>query len=255
MNKLKKIDEIRNKLKSQKISIGSWMQIDDENVAEIIGDANYDWVAVDLEHGLFDYSNLPNIFRALEIGNTLPIARVSSSDYRDIKLPLEAGAAGIIIPMIENLSQVQLALKNICWPPRGIRGVGFSRSNLYGKYLKEYTELAQKPLVIIQIENQNAVNNLEEILSFSKIDAVLIGPYDLSASVGKLGDFQNIKYKNSYDKIIRLCKNFKVPYGIHIVEPNIELLNSAIKSGQQFLPYSIDSVFMNNSFNNPLKKK
>ena len=112
MDKIKKLKEIRNKLKNKKPTIGSWMQICDPDVAEIFGYSGYDWIAIDLEHGLFDKKSLSNIFRSLEIGGTLPLARVESSNFKDLKYPMEAGAAGVIVPMIKDVEEVKYVVDN-----------------------------------------------------------------------------------------------------------------------------------------------
>ena len=138
MNRLKKINEIRNKLAKNGHSIGSWMQIPSSSISEIMGDAGFDWIAVDLEHGSISNAQLPNIFRALELGNTLPIVRLSQASPKDCKLALDAGAGGVIVPMVENAEQLSLMRDACYWPPRGSRGVGFSRANLFGKYFQDY---------------------------------------------------------------------------------------------------------------------
>ena len=252
MNKIKKLKEIRNKLKNKKPSIGSWMQICDSDVAEIFGFAGYDWIAIDLEHGLFDKKYLSNIFRSLELGNTLPLARVESSNFKDLKYPMEAGAAGVIVPMIKDTNEVKYVVDNVKWPPAGSRGVGFSRANLYGKKFNNYSKLAIDPFVVIQIENIQAVNNLESILNNVRVDAVLIGPYDLSASLGKVGQFKSKTFLNTINEITKICKKNEVPYGSHIISPEKKLLTKSIKSGNLFIPYSIDTVIMNKYFTNPI---
>ena len=100
-------------------------------------------------------------------------------------------AGGIIVPMIESAKQLE-SIRDFCrWPPAGNRGVGYSRANLFGKYFDEYRKEAQCPLLVSQIENISAVNNLDEILKVDGLDAIMIGPYDLSASMGITGEFDN----------------------------------------------------------------
>ena len=107
MNKLNKINQIRETLRNGKYSIGSWIQIPHSSIAEILGQAGYDWVAVDLEHGSISPHELPDLFRALELGNTLPLARLAQGKLKDCKQALDAGAAGLIIPMIESAKQLK----------------------------------------------------------------------------------------------------------------------------------------------------
>jgi 2-dehydro-3-deoxyglucarate aldolase len=252
-NRASKILEIRTKFQSGIASIGSWMQIPSTSIAEIMGDAGYDWIAVDLEHGSMSTSQLPDLFRAIELGGTLPIARLAHGHLKDAKDALDAGAAGIIIPMIETAEQLQSIIQYACWPPEGIRGVGFSRANLFGKYFAEYREEARKTLIIAQIEHINAVNNLEKILKVPGLDGIIIGPYDLSASMNITGEFDNPIFSEAFNKILKVCSKLKKVAGVHIVQPNPVELEKRINEGFQFIAYSIDSVFINESCVNPIK--
>ena len=250
-NRGTKILEIRSKLQNGIPSIGSWMQIPSSSVAEIMGDAGYDWIAVDLEHGSMSTSQLPDLFRAIELGGTLPLARLAHGHLKDAKDALDAGAGGIIIPMIETAEQLESIIQYACWPPEGLRGVGFSRANLYGKYFNDYGEEARKPIIIAQIEHINAVNNIDEILKVKGLDAILIGPYDLSASMNLIGDFDNLAFKIALQKVLEACLRLKVAAGIHIVQANPSDLEKKIKEGFKFIAYSIDAVFINLSCLNP----
>ena len=158
------IEQIRQKFINDRPSIGTWQQIPNSSISEILGQAGYDWVALDMEHGSMCVHQLPDIFRALELGGTLPLVRVASSDAMQCKQALDAGAGGIIVPMIETAEEVRLAQQACCWPPTGNRGVAFSRANLYGKHFDSYKEEAQEPLFVVMIENTKAVENIDEIL-------------------------------------------------------------------------------------------
>jgi len=244
MNRLKSIADIRKKLSCGGISIGSWMQIPHPSVAEIMGDAGYDWVAVDLEHGSISVSQLPDLFRALELGNTLPLARLARGHPKDCKQALDAGAGGVIVPMVESAEQLKATIEQCGWPPVGQRGVGFSRANLFGKYFEGYKNEAQAPIVVAQIEHIRGVEELEHILKVPGLDAILIGPYDLSASMGLTGQFEAPEYLDILLKIKKLSQKFNIPSGIHVVQPDLRELKAKISEGYQFIAYSIDSVFL-----------
>jgi len=159
MDRIKKINQIRKILHSDKYTLGSWIQIPHSAIAEIMGQSGYDWVAVDLEHGAISIHQLPDLFRSLELGNTLPLARLAQGSPKDCKQALDAGAGGVIVPMIENAKQLKLIRDACCWPPAGNRGVGFSRANLFGKYFDAYSQEAQSPILVAMIENIEAVND------------------------------------------------------------------------------------------------
>ena len=251
MNRLKHIKLIRDKLSSGGCSVGSWIQIPHASIAEIMGQSNYDWVAVDMEHGAVTVSQLPDLFRALEIGDTLPLVRLAQGGVKECKQALDAGAGGVIVPMVESADQVEDIKQSICWPPTGARGVAFSRANLFGKYFDSYVEEAQQPLLIIMIESKKAVDNLEAILSVKGIDAVLIGPYDLSASMGLTAQFDESKFKIVIESILMTCKKHKIPCGDHLVAPSLSALKERIDNGYNFIAYSMDSVFLNHSSQKP----
>lgn len=244
MNRLNAIQAIRAKLHNGGHSVGSWMQIPHSSVAEIMGQAGYDWVAVDMEHGAIAVHQLPDLFRALELGNTLPLARIAHGQPKDCKQALDAGAGGVIAPMIESAEQL-IAVRDACrWPPSGTRGVGFSRANLFGKHFEEYREEAQAPLLVAMIEHHCAVEKLDSILSVDGLDAILVGPYDLSASMGLTAQFDHPKFCETMNKITTLAVENKIPAGIHVVAPSQEELRVRLAEGFRFVAYSIDAVML-----------
>lgn len=244
---------IRDLLQSGRTTIGSWMQLPSASVAEIMGRAGFDWVAVDLEHGSFAIESLPDICRALELGGTVPFARVAQNACKDIKQAIEAGARGIIIPMIENRQEMEQAVAWAKYPPAGKRGVGYSRANLFGKRFKDYFSSFNEDLVIVaQIESIGAVNALDEILAVPGVDAMIIGPYDLSASMGLTGQFEHPDFIAALTLARQKAKGKRVPMGLHIVQPDPALLRSKLAEGYQFVAYGIDAVFLYSTAINPL---
>jgi len=251
MNRLKTIQKIRKKLSDGNCSIGSWMQIPHASVAEIMGQAGYDWVAVDMEHGAISVHQLPDLFRALELGNTLPLVRLARGHFKDCKQALDAGAGGVIVPMIESAEQLIIVRDAIRWPPNGTRGVAFSRANLFGKNFNEYIKEAKQPLLIAMIENINAVKNLDEILQVHGLDAILIGPYDLSASMGLTARFEEQDFIRTMGVVRQKALDAKIPCGLHIVTPSEDDLLNKIENGYRFIAYSIDAVFLNKNIKRP----
>lgn len=244
MNRKIAIDRLRAKLATGSCSIGSWMQIPSSSVAEIMGRAGYDWVAVDMEHGSISTHQLPDLFRALELGGTLPLVRLAHGHAKDCKRALDAGAGGVIIPMIESSTQLEQVYEACCWPPIGTRGVGFSRANLFGVHFETYALEAQSPLVVAQIEHIRAVEGINPILKTTGLDAIMIGPYDLSASLGITGQFEHPLFLDALEHIVRCCEEKAIPCGIHVVEPSPNALRNALENGYRFIAYSIDSVFL-----------
>ena len=226
------------------------MQLPCPEVAEVLGSRGFDFVGVDLEHSNISRNQLPNIFRALELGNTLPIARIAKPDSYCAVEALEQGAAGIIVPQIRSKSQLAEIKESFSLPPRGTRGMGFNRGNGYGHKFHEYREgLGQQPLLIPMIEHYEAVENIDEILSVD-VDAALIGPYDLSGSLGCAGDFENPKYLQVLEEYKKGCLRNNVPIGYHIPgnhlsKDPIEEFSERRQEGYTFIVYSGDINMLN----------
>jgi len=250
MNKFAAVQKIRQYLAEGKHVVGSWMQLPCPEVAEILGSRGFAFVGVDLEHSNITRNQLPNIFRALEVGNTLPLVRISKPDSYCAIEALEQGAAGIIVPQIRSKSQLSEIKESFSLPPRGTRGMGFNRGNGYGIQFHEYREgLGQQPLLIPMIEHYEAVKNIDEILSVD-VDAVLIGPFDLSASLGCTAEWDNPQFLQALGEFKKGCKRNNVPMGYHIPgnhlskDPMIEF-SERRQEGYTFIVYSGDINMLN----------
>ena len=251
MNRLMAITDIRKKLNNGGVSIGSWMQIPHSSIAEIMGQSNYDWVAVDMEHGAISVHQLPDLFRALELGNTLPLVRLAHGHSKDCKQALDAGAGGVIVPMIKSADQLRKVRDATRWPPSGNRGVAFSRANLFGKNFNEYIKEAKQPLLIAMIEHIDAINELDDILKVDELDAILIGPYDLSASMNLTAQFDHPEFAKAIRDIKSKSESANIPCGIHVVSPSVDDLKEKIDDNYRFIAYSIDSVILTNFLRKP----
>lgn len=234
---------IRVKLRGGKTTIGSWMQLANADVAEMMGDAGFDWICVDMEHSTITRSDLPDLFRAISLGGTTPIVRLKVSDPDLATEALEAGAEGIIAPNIYDPDQVRELKNAMRYPPKGFRGLGYCRGNGYGKYYKDNLDF--DPLIIPMIENATAIPMIPFIFQ-EGVDALFIGPYDLSASLGIAGQFENTAYTHALDQIKFYCKEYKVPLGIHQIEPDREALDRLRDEGFRFISYSGDILMLQN---------
>ena len=257
------LHEIRAKLAADKPTIGSWLQLPSPDVAELLARGGYDWVACDMEHASFGRDNLPNIFRAIEVGGAVPFARLPLAEKTWIKAALEAGAHGLIFPMIESAEQLSQAIDLATYPGQDTwrnpektaneyRGVGYCRANVFGKNFKDYMQtVAPELFIVAQIEHIRALDNLPKILAHPRLDAIMVGPYDLSGSMGLTGQFDNPEFKAVMDKIQNLCITRNIPMGPHIVKPNPDELARQINQGARFIAYGIDSVFLWQSAERP----
>lgn len=246
---------VKHKLNNGLHSIGTWLQLPNVSVAEIIGEAGYDWAAIDLEHGCFPPDMISLICIALEMGNTVPFARIAQVNPKDIKQALEAGVKGLIFPMIKTAQDLKDGISWAKYPPYGTRGVGYSRANLFGKKFNENVPESSNDLVIIaQIEHITAVENLDTILEVDGLEGIIVGPYDLSASMGITGQFNTPDFIAVLDKIKMKAKKATIPMGLHIVQPEPKDLVLKIQEGYKFIAYGIDAVFLYGAAECPVVK-
>lgn len=250
------IRDIRALLAQDRPTVGTWLQLPSPDVAELMARAGYDWVAVDMEHGSFGRTGLPDIFRAIECGGAVPFARIGEAKKTEIKSALEAGAQGLIFPMIESREQLDRAIDLATYPGQDswraagsvaaeYRGVGYCRANVFGKHFDRYREeVAPEIFLVAQIEHVRAVENLESILTHPRLDAIMVGPYDLSGSMGLTGRFDHPDFADVMERIARMCRDCGMRMGLHIVRPDAAELARQVAAGCRFIAYGIDSVFL-----------
>ena len=245
---------LKQKIRDKHITIGSWVTINHPSIAEIMCNSGFDWLVIDAEHSSFDNEDIKNMMVAIQANQTKGFVRVAKNDEVIIKRVLDLGADGIIVPMINNVVDVKNAINSIYYPPKGKRGVGLNRAQGYGQKLDKYIEwLNRECIFCIQIEHIDAINNLEEILEFDEIDALLIGPYDLSASLGFPGQYDKKEVKDALEKFKFLCKKKNKTYGFHVVPSDYNMINSKIHEGYTFLGFSLDFIFLSEKITSEMK--
>ena len=250
------IHDIRALLAAGKATVGTWLQLPSADVAELMARAGYDWVAADMEHASFSRAVLPDIFRAVENGGAVPFARLPEASKTAVKAALEAGAQGLIFPMIESRRQLDAAIDFATYPGQDAwrknggqageyRGVGYCRANAFGRNFDTYLNgLAPDIFLVAQIEHVRAVENLDDILSHPRLDAIMVGPYDLSGSMGLTGRFDHPDFLAAVEAVRVGCERHGVFMGLHIVRPDAGELDRQIENGARFIAYGIDAVFL-----------
>lgn len=251
---MKTVRSIREMMRAGRATVGTWLQFPSADVAEALSACGYDWVAADMEHGAFTRAVLPDVFRAIERGGALPFARVAEADMRSLKAALDSGARGLIFPMIESRAQLDRAISFSLYPDGGgTRGVGYSRANLYGRDFDAYREgTARDILLVAQIEHVRAVEALDEILTHPRLDAIMVGPYDLSGSMGLTGRFDHPDFVAVMDRINAACRRHGMIMGNHVVQPDPEQLARCVSEGYRFIAYGIDAVFLMRAATRPV---
>lgn len=238
-------NRFRKALLERKLTCGAWIQIGHPAIAEIFARCGFDWVCVDLEHGVIDLETMANLFRAIERFDSVPVARLPFNDPIWIHRALDAGAKGLIVPMVNSGQEAENAVRQAKYPPRGTRGFGYSRANLYGIEFERYIHTANKEIaLVIQIEHKEAIANLQDILAVAGVDGVFIGPLDLSGSMGITGQLQHPQMIKALEQYRTLCLQADKSFGLHIIRPNPENIQQAIEQGYTMLALGLDGVFL-----------
>lgn len=235
------INTLKQKITNKQLTLGSWITLGHPAVAEIMSKAGFDWLTVDLEHSVITLREAEDLIRVIQLSGKSALVRLTSNDANQIKRIMDAGADGIIVPCVNSADEARKAINAVYYPPRGSRGVGLARAQGYGAGFQQYKQkLIDESIVIVQIEHINAVNNIESILQVEGVDGFIIGPYDLSASMGYPGDFEREDVKQAIKHVCAVARKLNMPQGIHIVEPDKQALAKAIEDGFTFIAYSLD---------------
>ncbi|MEL7121393.1 MAG: HpcH/HpaI aldolase/citrate lyase family protein [Bacteroidota bacterium] len=184
-----RINQLKKQLLSGQKSYGIWHGIPNSYIAELCAGAGFDWVCIDGEHGPFDFNQVIQNLQAIQLHSSSAVVRVPTADPVIIKQVLELGAQNIVIPMIESAEQAELMVKAMLYPPEGIRGIGagFARAAQWGR-VDDYLHMANEQMCCIcQVETVKGVEALDEMLKVEGLDVIFIGPADLAASMGYLG--------------------------------------------------------------------
>lgn len=236
---------LRNRIKAGELTLGSWITIGHPNVAEILSNAGFDWLVIDIEHNPIDISMVQTLITTIQSKGVAALVRVSKNEEVVIKHVLDAGADGIIVPMICSKEDAIQAVDYAKYPPIGKRGVGLARAQQYGTGFESYKKWVAEDLVVIaQIEHIDGINNLEEIISVDGIDGSIIGPYDLSGSMGMPGEFEKPVVKEALKRYIDICQKHGFPMGFHVVNTDPAKIQEKIDEGYRFIAYGTDFLFM-----------
>lgn len=236
---------LKKKLTNKELSLGSWLTIPHQSVIEIMSTAGFEWLTIDIEHSAIDFQTLQNLLGHIQGNGMEGLVRVSENDETVIKRVMDAGANGVIVPMVKNVEEAKNAVSWVKYPPFGKRGVGLSRAQQYGIGFEKYKKwLQDQSIVIVQIEHIQGVENLSEILDVEGVDGIIVGPYDLSASMGKPGMFYDDDVKEVLLKIDEITKAKNKSLGFHVIESNHEKLIEKIDLEYNFLAFSLDFFFL-----------
>lgn len=224
-------------------TIGCWLSLSNTHSAEALSKAGFDWLCVDLQHGLLDYADLRHMLPAMSASEATPIVRVSGNDPREIMKALDAGAYAVIVPLVNNPAEAAAAISACRYPPLGTRSFGPLRAGLYGG-AGYATEANDEIACIAMIETKEGLENLESIVTTPGLGGVYIGPSDLALAIDlpPRGDTDDPKHLATVQRIMDCCKKHKVPVGIHT--GGIAYTQIRLAAGFDFVTLNSDTGFM-----------
>ncbi len=206
------------KLKAGQPTFGVISSSDDPQLAELFGLAGFDYYMLDAEHGLIDPAQAVNVIRACERVNITPLVRIGPKDPKLVLQYLDAGMLGVMMPGLETIEEIKMLVDAVKYPPLGKRGVGISRASsymAYGNEASKYIEFSnEQTMVIPQFEDPALLDHFEEMISQPHVDAVIIGPRDLSLNMGFPDGPNHIEVQEMIDHVIQICKKANVAAGI-----------------------------------------
>jgi 2-dehydro-3-deoxyglucarate aldolase len=236
--------ELRAALRKGHAAFGSWLQFGHTGIAEIMAKAGFDWIGIDLEHSIIDMETAGSLIQVIDLAGGVPLVRLSANDPVQAKRVMDAGAHGVIVPSIRSADEAERAVKAVRYPPAGTRGVGLARAHGYGLRFQEYLREVEAALVVVMIEDREGVEQADKIVRVPGVDAVFVGPYDLSASYGIPGELDHPTMGKAVSRILKAAQTAGVAAGIHVVHPPIDQVQKRIAEGFRFIAYGGDMLML-----------
>ena len=239
-------NNLKVKLNSRQLVFGSWVSFSHPSITEIFAAQKFDFHAIDMEHTTISLEQAQRIIAASQFYSVpcLPRPVSHSNDY--LKPLMDSGANGIIAPLIHNEQDSQGIIDLIKFPPLGKRSFGVNRAHGYGSTFNSYlSDWNSSSIYIAQIESLSGLKNIDSILKNSDLDGVMIGPYDMSGSLGVPGQISHQKMIDAEREIIEACKSANKSCGTQIAEFSPETIEIALEKGYTFIIASSDLFVLN----------
>lgn len=242
------MSNLKARLQNKELTIGSWITLGHPSIAEIMAKAGFDWLTVDMEHSAITMHEAQQLIQVIDLCGVSPLVRVSQNEPDLIKRVMDAGAYGVIVPMVNTKEDAERAVGSVRYPPQGFRGVGLARAQAYGADFDGYRRWNEtESIVIVQVEHIKAVENIEAILSVDGVDGFIVGPYDLSGSLGVPGQFDHPDVVAALDEVQKVSAQMNALSGFHVITPEPAQVKEKINQGYRFIAYSLDILFLGES--------
>ena len=238
---------VKQKLQAGQKTAGAWLQIGSPITAEIMSQAGFDWLMIDMEHAPVDFMLLVNQMQAMAAGGAIPLVRAPWNDFVTIKRILDAGAYGLLVPYVNSREEAEAAVQACKYPPEGVRGAaGSPRAAGYAQNVSTYLPYANDQILILTaVETAEAVANLDDILATPGLDGVFIGPMDLSTSMGQMGNPGHPEVQAAIETIER--KTFAAGKILSTIAGSWEQAQARYEKGYQMIMLMADGVTVANA--------
>jgi 2-dehydro-3-deoxyglucarate aldolase/4-hydroxy-2-oxoheptanedioate aldolase len=208
-------NHFKQRLANKEKLIGSWLMSGSPVISEAMGCVGFDYLVLDMEHVAIDVPQALGLLQAIEASGTPVLSRLPWNDLVMVKKMLDAGAQSILLPFVQNADEARRAVSYARYPPAGIRGVaGVHRASRWGNVRNYLAAANDEVMVNVQLETIGAVEKIEEIAAVDGLDGLFIGPADLAASMGMLGDMNNARVQELLERGARFCNKAGKPIGI-----------------------------------------
>jgi 2-keto-3-deoxy-L-rhamnonate aldolase RhmA len=233
---------LKTRLARGEVLLGTLLTLRSTEVAELLATTGFDWIFLDAEHGALESRAVLELLQAIA-GRTPTLVRIPALEESWVKRVLDAGADGIIVPQVGSAMEADRAVRFAHFPPRGRRGLGTGRANRYGLAVEEFlADVAGRTIVVVQAETAEAVANIDAIVGVAGLDAVFVGPYDLSSSLGHPGEVDHPDVRKAIDTVRRVCRAARVQTGIFTMAP--EGLRPHLDAGFTLLATGVDTAIL-----------
>jgi 2-dehydro-3-deoxyglucarate aldolase len=232
------------RLRGRELLFAGWTSIGHPQITEALTKSNVDFIGIDIEHSTISLGESLAIIAASQAAGIACLPRVASHNPEMIKRLLDSGADGILVPMVSTPAEAESIVGWCKYPPQGKRSFGVARAHGYGIEFAEYTRRwNEASSILVQIETIQGVENIEKILNYDEIDGVMIGPYDLSASLGIPGQIDSPQVREATKHVNAVCRRLGRACGTQQVDPTTESMVQAVQDGCTFVVLASD-VFL-----------
>ena len=237
----------RQRLRGREPLFAGWTSIGHPQITEALALSGIDFIGIDIEHSTISLEQSQRIIAAAQAGGTVCLPRIASHNPEMIKRLLDSGAEGVIVPMVSSVEEVERIVSWVKYPPSGRRSFGVARAQAYGDgfadYAARWNDLSS---IIIQIETVEGVDNIDKLLAFEEIDGAMVGPYDLSGSLGIPGQIEHPRVAEAGRHVVEACARAGRACGTQLVDPDAQSMSQAVADGYTFTVLSSDVFLLGN---------